>query len=109
MGVPWQDYSRDAPQGGSSGNFPAAPHFLPLTVLLAQLAGAPGAPPLADVIFIDPNFGIFGRKFENDEHPPTDIQRGQAFVSKVVNALRNSPSWDDSVLFITYDEHGGSY
>src|SRR4029077_16163031 len=39
----------------------------------------------------------------------TDIQRGQAYVSQVVNAIRNSPSWQDSVIFITYDEHGGSY
>ncbi len=108
-GVTWADYFQDAPQGGSFRKFPGDPHFLPLTVLFAQLAGAPGAPPLADVIFVDPNFGIFGRKFENDEHPPTDIQRGQAFVSRVVNALRNSSSWDGSVLFITYDEHGGSY
>jgi phospholipase C len=46
---------------------------------------------------------------ENDEHPPTDIQRGQAFVSSVVNAVRNGPNWADSVIFIMYDEHGGFY
>jgi phospholipase C len=46
---------------------------------------------------------------ENDEHPPTDIQRGQAFVSQVVNAVRNGPNWQDSVIFIMYDEHGGFY
>jgi phospholipase C len=30
-------------------------------------------------------------------------------VSQVVNAVRNGPFWKDSIIFITYDEHGGSY
>jgi phospholipase C len=111
-GVSWADYFQDAPQGGSFRPFGATgvdPHFLPLPVFLAQAAGAPGVPPLPSVSFVDPNFGLFGIASENDEHPPTDIQRGQAYVSQVVNAIRNSPNWQDSVIFITYDEHGGSY
>jgi hypothetical protein len=34
---------------------------------------------------------------------------GQAFLSQVVNAVRNRPYWKDSIIFITYDEHGGFY
>ncbi len=30
-------------------------------------------------------------------------------MSQVVNAVRNGPFWQDSVIFITYDEHGGYY
>lgn len=85
------------------------PHFLPLKLFLAQAAGVPGVPALPEVSFVDPNFGLFGIAGENDEHPPTDIQRGQAFVSQVVNAVRNGPNWKDSIILITYDEHGGSY
>jgi phospholipase C len=110
--VTWADYFQDAPQGAIFRAFSATqidPHFFPLPILLAQLAGAPGTPPLAQVSFVDPNFGLFARVGENDEHPPTDIQRGQAFVSNVVNALRNGPHWKDSVLFLVYDEHGGFY
>ncbi len=110
--VSWADYFQDAPQGGSFRPFSATavdPHFLPLKLFLAQAAGAPGVGPLPEVSFVDPNFGIFGIKSENDEHPPTDIQRGQAFVSQVVNAVRNGPFWKDTIIFITYDEHGGSY
>ena len=112
--VTWADYFQDAPQGGSFRPFsftggPSDPHLLPLKLFLAQAAGAPGAGPLPSVSFVDPNFGLFGRQFENDEHPPTDIQRGQAFVAQVVNAVRNGPFWRDSIIFITYDEHGGSY
>ena len=108
----WADYFQDAPQGGSFRLFGATgvdPHFLPLPVFLAQAAGQPGVGPLPQVAFVDPNFGLFGRQLENDEHPPTDIQRGQAFVSQVINSVRNGPFWQDSVIFITYDEHGGYY
>jgi phospholipase C len=110
--ISWADYFQDAPQGASFRLFGATgvdPHFLPLQVFLAQAGGVPGVGPLPQVAFVDPNFGLFGTKLENDEHPPTDIQRGQAFVSQVVNAVRNGPFWQDSVIFITYDEHGGYY
>ena len=110
--IDWAEYFQDVPYGGTFRVFSADaidPHFMPLDVFLAQAAGAPDLPPLPAVAFIDPAFGFFGRELENDEHPPTDIQRGQAFVSQVVNAVRNGPSWKDSVIFITYDEHGGFY
>jgi phospholipase C len=110
--VSWADYFQDVPQGGSFRDFSltsADPHFLPLPVFLGQVAGAPGAGELPAVSFVDPNFGLFGITSENDEHPPSDIQRGQLFVSRVVNAVRNGPRWQDSVIFIVYDEHGGAY
>jgi len=111
-GVSWADYFQDAPQGGSFRPFgllggTSDPHFQPLTLFLAQAAGAPGAASLPQVSFVDPDFGIFG--LENDEHPPSDIQRGQVFVSTVINAVRNGPFWKDSIIFFTYDEHGGFY
>ena len=110
--VTWADYFQDAPGGGIFRPFGPGgvdPHFLPLKLFLAQAAGVPGLPRLPEVSFVDPNFGLFGIASENDEHPPTDIQRGQAFVSQVVNAVRNGPNWKDSIILITYDEHGGSY
>ena len=111
--VSWNDYFQDVPQGGSFRNFSAQaidPHFLPIAVFLAQAAGSPQAPPLPQVAFVDPNFGVVGgTAVENDEHPPTYIQRGQAFLSKVINAVRNGPHWQDTIIFLTYDEHGGFY
>jgi len=106
-GVSGADYFVDAPQGGSF--LPNDPHFLPVATFLAQAAGAAGAGPLPQVSFVDPDFGLEGTAAENDEHPPTDIQRGQAYVSQIVNAVRNGPYWQDSIVIITYDEHGGFY
>jgi phospholipase C len=110
--VTWADYFQDAPQGGAFRPFSATaidPHFFPLKLFLAQASGVPGVGELPSVSFVDPNFGLFGIASENDEHPPTDIQRGQAFVSQVLSAVRNGPFWKDTVIFITYDEHGGYY
>jgi phospholipase C len=116
-GIAWADYFQDAPQGASFRPFGAPPnidpHFVPLQFFFAQAAGSPQLPPLPQISFVDPNFGLpvpnGGIQNQNDEHPPTDIQRGQAFVSRVVNAVRNGPFWQDSAIFITYDEHGGYY
>jgi phospholipase C len=110
--VTWADYFSDVPQGGSFRQFSLTshdPHFVPLALFLAQVAGAPGLPALPQVAFVDPNFGILSKLAENDEHPPTDIQRGQALVSQVVNKVRNGPYWKDTVILFTYDEHGGFY
>lgn len=106
FGVSWADYFQDSPPSASF--LPPNPHWLPLATFLSQAAGVSGAGPLPQVSFIDPDFGLTGT-VENDEHPPTDIQRGQAYVSQVVSALRYGPYWRDSILFITYDEHGGFY
>jgi phospholipase C len=109
-GVTWADYFQDAPQAAAFRLFvpptgPFDPHLLPLPVFFSHVATGT----LPEVSFVDPNFGSTGKATENDEHPPTDIQRGQAFVSQVINAVRNSISWQDSVIFVMYDEHGGFY
>jgi phospholipase C len=61
---------------------------------------------LPQVAFIDPIF-LGDENTESDEHPPANVQVGQAFVKSVVDALFASPNWPRSALFITYDEHGG--
>jgi|SRR5215831_15115372 len=62
---------------------------------------------LPQVAFIDGSLteDVFG----NDEHPPSDIQTGQRFVSDVVQSVFASPQWSELALFFTYDEHGGMY
>jgi phospholipase C len=111
--VTWADYFQDVPQAGSFRTFSATAidkHFLPFKLFLAQAAGAPTVPPLPQVSFVDPNFGFLaGRALQSDEHPPIDVQRGQVFLSQVINAVRNGPFWKDTIIFLTYDEHGGFY
>ncbi|HVZ17784.1 MAG TPA: alkaline phosphatase family protein [Terriglobales bacterium] len=44
-----------------------------------------------------------------DEHPLNPIDKGARYAQQLVTALMNSPSWANSVMFITYDEGGGLY
>ena len=45
----------------------------------------------------------------NDDHPSHDVYEGQMFVKEVYEILRRSPQWNETLLVITYDEHGGFY
>jgi phospholipase C len=103
-GISWADYFEDVPQDASFR--PVDTHNLPLATFFLQAAGIGALP---QVSFVDPNLGTTGTTLEDDEHPPTDIQRGQYHVSNIVNAVRNGPFWKDSIIFILYDEHGGFY
>jgi phospholipase C len=107
--VSWVNYYQDVPQAASYrlvGSTLFSSHFRPMLLFLLQAAGFGDLP---SVSFVDPKFGALGHAHENDEEAPTDIQRGQAFVSRVINAVRNGPHWADSVIFLVYDEHGGFY
>lgn len=66
---------------------------------------------LREVSWIDPNFIDIHvlHTISNDDHPPADVRAGQALALDVYDALLNGPDWDDTLLVIVYDEHGGFY
>jgi phospholipase C len=103
--VSFVNYFVDIPSSFSFRPSPVAGHGELISTFFSDAA----AGTLPQVSFVDPNFGSFGDSDENDEHPPTDIRKGEQFVSDIVNAVRNGPNWKDSIIFITYDEHGGFY
>ena len=46
----------------------------------------------------------------DNEHPGyAALLRGQQHVAKIVEAVRHSKMWDESVIIITYDENGGRW
>lgn len=53
----------------------------------------------------DPDSG----KAPNDQHPPHDVAMGEELIAAVYNALRSGPNWRNTLLIVTYDEHGGCY
>jgi phospholipase C len=59
--------------------------------------------------YLDPFFLGEDQGGSNDDHPHADILRGQAFLSRVANAMANSPQWERSALVVTYDEWGGFF
>lgn len=46
---------------------------------------------------------------KNSEHPPASIQDGQAFVTRAVNSVMQVRNWENTVIFLTWDEWGGFY
>ncbi len=110
-GISWRNYFADVPTTAIFRGLDFT-HVLPVTAFLA-IAGSPTCT-LPAVSFVDPAFGsnALGTNpglEEFDEHPPSDIRKGQFFVSRVVDAVRRSPCWGDSIVFVGYDEHGGFY
>ncbi|HMH33483.1 MAG TPA: alkaline phosphatase family protein [Puia sp.] len=62
--------------------------------------------------FIEPNYGHFlqGNYLGgNSQHPLDDVTSGERLMKEVYETIRNSSIWEESILVITYDEHGGFY
>lgn len=105
--VTWADYHSDAAwsllfQPPSSRQKPAS------QFAIDAMAGTLPAVALVSGSLI-PDYPINGTNYETDEHPPYDIRAGQYYVWQNVKALRDSPSWNDSIVFILHDDPGGFY
>jgi phospholipase C len=65
---------------------------------------------LVDYNFIEPRYDTGNNYLDgNSMHPLNDIRKGEELVKRVYEALRNSQYWSDTMLIITFDEHGGFY
>lgn len=45
----------------------------------------------------------------DSEHPPARISVGQAYVTRIINAIMRSPDWSSTAIFLTWDDFGGFY
>jgi phospholipase C len=58
-------------------------------------------------VFLEPSYG---GEDQNDQHPPTDIRRGEYLIAQVYNALVSNPDlWNSTLFVLLYDEHGGFF
>ena len=108
--VPWRIYFHDIPQTTTlSRLWPAAlTHFRYFQQDFARDAASGNLPAYS---FIEPRYftdTVF-HNMPNDQHPPHNIVHGEALIASVYNAVRNGPGWKNTLLIITYDEHGGCY
>jgi phospholipase C len=70
----------------------------PLTSFMTQA----GAGTLPSVSWIVP-------QPSDSEHPPALISTGQAYVTRIINAVMSGPDWDSSAIFLAWDDWGGFY
>ena len=43
------------------------------------------------------------------EHPPARVSAGQAYVTRLINAIMRSPDWSSTAIFLSWDDWGGFY
>ncbi len=103
--VSWKIYGYDA-EPLTRKNFPDttnAPdsNFGKFTDFTADAAGGT----LPAYAFLEPSWGSAG----NSQHPNYDVALGEQLIHDVYYALRGGPGWHQTLLIISYDEHGGIY
>jgi phospholipase C len=60
--------------------------------------------------FIEPSYNLLNDyKGGTSQHPLDDVTRGEMLIKATYEAIRNSSRWNNSLLIITWDEHGGFY
>jgi len=47
--------------------------------------------------------------FEDSDHPPHSTCRGENYTVSEINAIMQSPYWDSTAIFLTWDDWGGFY
>jgi phospholipase C len=73
--------------------------------LFTDFQAAAAAGTLASYVFLEPSWDAAG----NSQHPNYNVALGEQLIHDVYYALRNGPKWNETLLIITYDEHGGCY
>jgi phospholipase C len=70
-----------------------------------DFTAAAAAGSLPSFTFLEPAWSSTG----NSQHPPYDVAQGEQLMHDVYEALRTGPGWPQTLLVITYDEHGGLF
>lgn len=83
--------------------------YLPIGRPLAAFLTEALTGTLPAVSFVDPRFLGAPSGISGDDHPHSDIRRGQAFLKLIYSAVTRGPEWQHTVLVINYDEWGGFY
>jgi phospholipase C len=101
-GIGWRNYYSDLPAVGLYRS--PVDNSRDKLVSIDQFYTDAAAGMLPSVSFVDPAFDG-----DESEENNSDIQIGESFVSRVVNAVMHGAGWSKSLLIWLYDEHGGYY
>jgi len=116
-GITWKVYVTDLDHGevtiqdsalnmfATAAKFPQ--NIVPSSQFLTDVTN--GTLPAVAYIEAGLNSGLDEHPGVDDGKPGASIQTGAQYVSTLINALMQSPSWKDSVFILTYDEFGGFY
>ncbi len=104
----WRVYFHDMPQSMMLSNLRNARYgrFFEHFDAFVRDCGSGNLP---NYSFIEPRYFTVGAGRANDQHPDHGVLPGEQLIADVYNALRSSPQWNESLLLILWDEHGGFY
>jgi phospholipase C len=107
-GKSWKVYFHDLPQSAALANIW---HEIPFHFRFVEEEFAQDCRngDLPNYSFIEPRYFISRGELPNDQHPPHNIAYGEQLIADVYNAVRSAPSWKQTLLIVTYDEHGGCF
>ena len=103
FGISWKDYYVDLPSPLIVPGVAESPERQAKFVSTTDFLSDAAAGQLPQFSFVEPQYS-----YESQENPQ-DIQVGERFIARIARAVMQSPNWDRTALFITYDEHGGYY
>jgi len=105
MDQAWRVYFHDMPQSLTLADlWPHLSHFR----LYGEFQRDAKNGTLPSYSFIEPRY-FPDAELPNDQHPPHNVTLGEQLIADVYNQLRGGPGWSETLLVITYDEHGGIY
>jgi phospholipase C len=91
----------------NAGTLPAVSFVDPDIGLLSDLGEMVDKLPLLPT-FLD-FLGVNLRQMGSSQEDPQDMNFGEKWAHRVINAVLRSPAWPRTLLIYTYDEHGGYY
>ncbi|BBG23612.1 hypothetical protein IC006_0900 [Sulfuracidifex tepidarius] len=94
------------PLSAFNGNVDYSSHYFNTSVFLTDLKDGQ-LPSVSWLMFTG------GKGYDShsalDLHPPFNLTLGQENLVKYINAIMESPYWNSTAIFITFDEGGGFY
>jgi len=116
-GVTWKAYL-DGGLGGLHGNSQVTTLWdvLPGFQTVQQDHQLPNAENYTDVNFLSdaangtlPAVSWVLPNYNDSEHPQADVSAGEAYLTKMIDAVMAGPDWNNTAIFITHDDIAGFY
>ena len=89
--------------------FPQIKNRVDCVLPFAQFYAKAKSGDLPNYTFLCPRYNDAPEGRANTQHAPDDVRDGEDLIADVYEALRAGPDWEETLLIVTYDEHGGFY
>jgi phospholipase C len=90
-------------------NVPFGVKYLGISSLYEEFLLAASTGTLPAVSFIDLRYTVLDDGTDNDDHPHSDIRKGDLFLYKTFQAVARGPKWANTVFIVSFDEWGGFF